>query len=68
MECVCSSEIPPDADLPEVVEGVVCQSDKGVEGQMKEEGMDGYKILSIREKWGAQGPKCLMYSLWSSFD
>ena len=47
MESVCSSEIPPDADLSEVV---VCQSDKGVEGQMKEVEMDGYKILLIREK------------------
>ena len=64
MGSVCS-EIP---DLPEVVEGVVCQSDQVVEGQMKEVEMDGYKILSIREKGGAQGPKYLMYSLWSSFD
>jgi len=46
MGSVCS-EIP---DLPEVVEGVVCQSDQVVEGQMKEVEMDGYKILLIREK------------------
>jgi len=50
MGSICSSEIPPDADLPEVVEGVVCQSDQVVEGQMKEVEMDGYKILLIREK------------------
>eukprot|EP00090_Calanus_glacialis_P004116 TRINITY_DN13049_c0_g1_i1.p1 TRINITY_DN13049_c0_g1~~TRINITY_DN13049_c0_g1_i1.p1 ORF type:complete len:535 (-),score=224.80 TRINITY_DN13049_c0_g1_i1:73-1677(-) len=46
MGSVCS-EIP---DLPEVVEGVVCQSNLVVEGQMKEVEMDGYKILLVREK------------------
>jgi len=45
MGSVCS-EIP---DLPEVVEGVVCQADQVVEGQIKEVEMDGYKIILVRK-------------------
>lgn len=59
MGSVCS-EIP---DLPEVVEGVVCQSDQLVEGEMKEVEMDGYKILLIRDKGElrALSAKCTHY-------
>jgi len=59
MGSVCS-EIP---DLPEVVEGVVCQSGQLAEGEMKEVEMDGYKILLIRDKGElrALSAKCTHY-------
>ena len=60
MGSVCS-EIP---ELPELVEGVVCQAEAGpAEGEMKEVQMDGHKLLLVREggELRALGAHCTHY-------
>ena len=68
MGSVCSSEIPPDADLPEVVEVVVLQVGPGGGGP-DEGGGDGWLQDPLDQgERGAQSTKRLMYSQWSPFD